>query len=705
LSVQKGADPLVDPKAVLDYLRERARHPLTGGELARRLKVPEDRHAEFDALLEEMAGDGRVYRQRKGGYALPEHLNLAIGRLQVTAGGDGFVLTDPDRPDVFIPQRHRGSAVDGDLVVARVEREQKRRNPEGRVIRVLRRAYEQVVGVYHRKRRGYGIVVPQEPPLSVDFFVPGERKGEAVDGDVVLARVSDWGDGEASPVAEIVEVLGKPDAPGVDVLAILLGHQLPLEFPEEVERAADVLAKSGVTAADMAGRLDMRDQLTLTIDPADARDHDDALTVRPMGDGRFELGVHIADVAHYVEEGSPLDVEALDRGTSVYLVDRVVPMLPHPLSSDLCSLVPGQDRLAMSVLFTVTGDGLIEGTNMVRTVIRSGHRLSYEDAQAILDGGDAPKDLAQALHTLKRLSRVYRRERRDRGSIDFDLPESRVVLNASGEPTDVQRVLRLEAHRLVEDLMILANEAVARFAGEQKLPLLYRIHERPNPERLAGLRQLGGTFGYTIPDRRLKPLDIAKLVAAMKGKPQEQLVTTVALRSMKQAAYSAENRGHFGLASEAYLHFTSPIRRYPDLVVHRQLGRWLDNPKSARKMDRRKLEDMAEHTSDRERRAERAERDSVDLKKIEFMERHLGEDFSGTISGVTAFGLFVLLDDFHVDGLVHVSTLQNDYYSFIEEEHALVGRRKRARYRLGDTLQVRVVRVDRERRRIDFELA
>jgi ribonuclease R len=595
--------------------------------------------------------------------------------------------------------------VDGDLVVARVEREQRRRNPEGRVIRVLRRAYEQVVGVYHRKRRGYGIVVPQEPPLSVDFFVPGERKGVAVDGDVVLARVTDWGDGEPSPVAEIVEVLGKPDEPGVDVLAILLGHQLPLEFPEDVDRAAQVLAKSGVTKADVAGRLDMRDQLTLTIDPADARDHDDALSVRALEDGRFELGVHIADVAHYVQEGSPLDVEALDRGTSVYLVDRVVPMLPHPLSSDLCSLVPGQDRLAMSVLFTVTGDGLVEGTKMVRTVIRSRHRLSYQDAQAILDGGDAPKDLAQALHTLRRLSRVYRSERRDRGSIDFDLPESRVVLNASGEPTDVQRVLRLEAHRLVEDLMILANEAVARFAGEQKLPLLYRIHERPNPERLAGLRQLGATFGYTVPDRRLKPLDIAKLVAAMKGKPQEQLVTTVALRSMKQAAYSAENRGHFGLASEAYLHFTSPIRRYPDLVVHRQLGCWLDNPKSARKMDRRKLEEMAEHTSDRERRAERAERDSVDLKKIEFMERHLGEDFAGTISGVTAFGLFVLLDDFHVDGLVHVSTLQNDYYSFIEEEHALVGRRKRARYRLGDTLQVRVVRVDRERRRIDFELA
>jgi ribonuclease R len=695
----------VDPKAVLDYLRERARHPLTSGELARRLQVPEDRHAEFDALLAEMAENGRVYRQRKGGYALPEHLNLAIGRLQVTAGGDGFVLTDPDRPDVFIRQRHRGSAVDGDLVVARVEREQRRRNPEGRVIRVLRRAYEQVVGVYHRKRRGYGIVVPQEPPLSVDFFVPGERKGVAVDGDVVLARVTDWGDGEPSPVAEIVEVLGKPDEPGVDVLAILLGHQLPLEFPEDVDRAAQVLAKSGVTKADVAGRLDMRDQLTLTIDPADARDHDDALSVRALEDGRFELGVHIADVAHYVQEGSPLDVEALDRGTSVYLVDRVVPMLPHPLSSDLCSLVPGQDRLAMSVLFTVTGDGLVEGTKMVRTVIRSRHRLSYQDAQAILDGGDAPKDLAQALHTLRRLSRVYRSERRDRGSIDFDLPESRVVLNASGEPTDVQRVLRLEAHRLVEDLMILANEAVARFAGEQKLPLLYRIHERPNPERLAGLRQLGATFGYTVPDRRLKPLDIAKLVAAMKGKPQEQLVTTVALRSMKQAAYSAENRGHFGLASEAYLHFTSPIRRYPDLVVHRQLGCWLDNPKSARKMDRRKLEEMAEHTSDRERRAERAERDSVDLKKIEFMERHLGEDFAGTISGVTAFGLFVLLDDFHVDGLVHVSTLQNDYYSFIEEEHALVGRRKRARYRLGDTLQVRVVRVDRERRRIDFELA
>lgn len=694
----------VEAQDVLEFLAERANHPVRRRELARKLEVPDHEYAAFKTLLQRLEDEGQVYRQRKGGYALPKNLNLGIGRLQVTQRGDAFVVTGRDRPDIFVRQRHRGSAVDGDFVVARVEKRPRRRNPEGRVIRVLRRAYEQVVGVYHDRGRGYGVVVAQEPQLTVDFLVPAEMAGEASDGDLVLARVTDWGEGEPSPIAEVARVLGRPGDAGLDVLAILLGHQLPLEFPADVEREAEAVAARGIEEQEVSGRLDLRDRLTFTIDPADARDHDDALSVRSTGGGRFELGVHIADVSHYVREGGALDAEALARGTSVYLVDRVVPMLPHALSSDLCSLRPDEDRLTMSVLFTVAGDGEVLDAEVRRTVIRSRHRLAYEEAQEILDGGPAPPELREALETVLRFSRRYRGQRRQRGSIDFDLPESRVVLNASGEPTDVQRVLRLESHLLIEDLMILANEAVARLVGREGVPALYRVHEAPGDEPLQNLRELGATFGYTLPKGEVSPRDVAKLLDAMKGKPQEQLVTTVALRSMKQALYSAENRGHFGLASKAYLHFTSPIRRYPDLVVHRQLGRWLDDPSAAREADAGRLEEIAEHASELERRAEQAERDSIDLKKIEFMERHLGDEFTGTISGVTNFGLFILLDEYHVEGLVHVSSLQDDYYRLVEEEHALVGRRKKRRYRLGDPVTVQVVRVDRERRRIDFEL-
>jgi ribonuclease R len=655
---------------------------------------------------------GLVYRHRKGAYSTPDRLGLAVGRLQVISSGDAFVVTGPSEPDVFIRSHHRKSAVEGDRVVARIER-RRRRNPEGRVIRVLERAYQQIVGVYHR-RKAYGVVVPQEPRLPVELFVPTDHTADASDGDVVLVEIVDWGEKEPSPVARVKQVLGKPDEPGLDVLAILLGHQLPLEFPSEVEEEADGVARRGITEVDLDGRTDLRDRLVFTVDPADARDHDDALSIHPLSDGRFEVGVHIADVSFYVEEGSALDSEARERGTSVYLVDRVVPMLPHALSSGLCSLVPEEDRLTLSILYEVNSAGSIGGARVVRSVIRSAHRLSYDEAQALLDGDELPglesAELVEALRRLRDVSRLLRTAREARGSIDFDLPEARVVLGASGEPEDVQRVLRLESHLLVEDLMIQANETVAQLAEKVGLPSIYRVHEPPAEPALEGLRELAATFGHHLPSGSLTPSAIAALLDAMRGRPQEQLVSTVALRSMQQARYATENLGHFGLASSAYLHFTSPIRRYPDLVVHRQTVRWLESQgrKTETARDRRdstRLSVIAEHASERERRAMAAERDSVDLKKIQFMERHLGDEFSGTISGVTRFGLFVLLDDFHVDGLIHVSALHDDYFRFVESRHALVGRRSKRQFTLGDAVRVQVARVDRERRRIDFELS
>jgi ribonuclease R len=689
---------------ILSYLRKEASRPLKAKELARELDVPQEEYDDFRGVLRELEDEGLVIRQRKGRYAVPERINLAVGRLQVTRGGDGFVNTERGKDDVFVPERHLASAVDGDLVVARIEHRPQGKNPRGRIIRVLERAWKQVVGRYDRKRN-YGFVHAQEPEIRKDLFVPPDFEGEADDGDVVVLEVLEWGDEEPNPVGRVVEVLGRPGDPGVDVLSILHGHQLPLEFPPEVLEDAERTADFGIQPEDKEGRDDFRDVLTFTIDPPDAEDFDDALSIRSLEGGEYEVGIHIADVGFYVHPGGELDREALERGTSVYLVDRVVPMLPHALSNDLCSLVPEEDRLTMSVVFRMDGRGGVRDSRVTRGVIRSDRRLSYDDAHALAQGeADGDPQLADGIRRLLKMSKGIRRRREERGSIDFDLPESRVVLNAAGEPTDIQRVRRLPTHMLIEDFMILANETVAELALDEEFPILFRVHDEPDEEKLGNLRELAATFGHHLPTRNVEPLDLARLVEAMEDTPQEQLINTATLRSMQKAVYSPENIGHFGLASDAYAHFTSPIRRYPDLVVHRQLARWLDDPESARSVDVSRLQSIADHCSERERVAQEAERDSVDLKKIEFMERHLGDEFDGTIAGVTAFGFFVLLDEYDVEGLVHISTLTDDYYVYLEEQHALLGEKKRRKFQLGDRVRVQVVRVDREARQIDFEL-
>jgi len=701
-------DPHGSRGEILAFLRRRAKHPLTIRELAAELGVAQPDYAAFGDRLREMERDGLIYRQRKGRIALPKDLNLVVGRLQITRSGDGFVLPESgEGDDVYVPQRHLGTGVEGDIVIARVEHRRKGRNPAGSVVRVLQRAWTSVVGSY-RARRTYGFVTPREPPLGIQIFIPPGGAGEAEDGELVAVEIVDWGETEPNPIGRVTRTLGAPGDPGVDVLAIILGHQLPLEFPKDVESAAGRIASRGILPEDLEGREDFRDDLVITIDPEDAKDHDDALSIRPTSGGGFTVGVHIADVSFYVKPGDALDREARERGTSVYLVDRVVPMLPHALSSDLCSLVPGEDRLTLSVVFEVDGKGTILGSRFVRGIVRSRQRLSYEKAQALLDDAErGSRELVEALRSLRLVAGAQRRRRQERGSIDFDLPESRVILDAAGEPTDVQRILRLESHRIVEDLMILTNETVAEAALRGALPILFRVHEEPDAERMEALRTLAASFDHRLPRRRIKPLDLATLVSAMEGTPQEGLISTVTLRSMKQARYATVNVGHFGLASQAYAHFTSPIRRYPDLVVHRQLVRGLLGKGKKRKGEATSDGDLAAlavHASARERRAVAAERESTALKKTEFMERHLGDEFPGTIAGVTAFGLFVLLDDYDIEGLVRVSSLGDDYYSLRENEHALVGRRRKRCFRLGDPVTVRVARVDRDAREVDLEL-
>ncbi len=693
----------VSAESVIRHLQMEARRPLKAKELAHALDVEEPDYNEFKDLLGRLVEDGVLYRAKSQRYALPEKINLATGPLQVIRSGAGFVETE-EGPDIFIPPNAMGTAMDGDRVVARVERKRSGDRPEGRIIKVLERARTTVVGVYH-PARSYGFVVPEDKKLNKDVFVPPGQDAGAVDGDVVVVRVTSWGDTQRGPAGEVETILGKMGDPGVDVLAVAHGHELPLSFPPEVEAEAARLKERGVQIGSDAERHDLRGQLIFTIDPADAKDHDDALSIQRGEDDLWHVGVHIADVSHYVEEGGEIDQEAFKRATSVYLVDRVIPMLPETLSNDLCSLRPHEDRLALSLLLRLDDDANVRSHEVVRSVIRSAHKLAYEDAQAVIDGtASVTEEADRAVRDLSALARKLRAKRAERGSIDFDLPEARVVLNTAGEPTDIQKVLRLEAHRLVEDFMILANETVDRAARERKLPFLRRVHENPDGDRLEQLQAFLAGLGVRIPDAPA-PKDLQRAISQFEGRPEESLVSTVVLRSMKRARYSEKPLGHFGLATDYYTHFTSPIRRYSDLVVHRLTTRaMVDGEKLPEELRTEMLPAVARRTSERERVAVNAERDSIDLKKTEFMQQHVGDTFDGTVSGVTSFGLFILLDRFFVEGLVHVSSLGDDYYVFLEDKFALVGENTKKQYRLGDRVQVQVAAVNIEDRKIDFAL-
>jgi ribonuclease R len=685
------------------HVRSSGRGPLKTKEIARGLGVPARLYRALRKRLAAMEREGQLYRVKGNRYAVPETISLVVGRLQVIRSGDAFVVSPQEKQDVFVPAAVLDSAMDGDQVVARVEGRPRGSQPTGRVIKVLERAHPTIVGTYHRDR-GYGFVVPHDRRLHRDVFIPPAGALEAEDGDVVVARIRSYGDRKLGPVGEVERVLGLMHDPGVDVLAIIYHHGLPVEFPAAVEEEARARARADPSHDPT--RHDRRDLHVFTIDPVDAKDHDDALSVRPAGEGLWEVGIHIADVSHYVEPGGALDLEALGRGTSVYLVDRVIPMLPEALSSGACSLLPGEDRAAVSVFVGLDDEGEVVSHHFERCLVRSRHRLNYEEVEEVLTGTtsvDEPTD--EALKALGRLSRKLLDRRASRGSLDFDLPEARVELGEGGEPLDIQRRMRLGSHRLIEEFMLLANTLVGEEAKGRELPLLFRVHEPPPRDRLDPLRRFLSTLGYHLPQKKVGPRHLQKILNRVEGRPEEPLVSTVVLRSMSRARYDAEDLGHFGLALRSYTHFTSPIRRYPDLLAHRVLVRAV--------VERRPVPEewfsgglpaVAERCSARERVAAEAERDSVELKKIEFMKRHLGEDFWGTVSGVTAFGFFVLLEDYFVEGLVHVSALHDDYYELHEEAYALTGSRSGRTFRLGDRVQVQVARVDKEERRIDFVL-
>ncbi len=696
---------------ILDLLHKDGK-PAPIREVARRLGLEPEVRREFKLALRQMIGDGEVVKIRGTRIGLPDRMNLVAGRLTCNPAGYGFVAPETRKAgqkDVYVSALNLKEAFHGDRVVVRVERVTPK-GPEGRIIRVLERAMQRLVGRYEDDGKFGGRVVPFDKRVLHELFVPAGEGGGAKAGDMVSAEITRPPSATRNPLGRVLEVLGRLDDPGVDLKVVMAKFGLPDAFPAEVEAEAQAVPTT-VRPEDTAGRTDFRPWPTCTVDPETARDHDDAISLDRMPNGHWLLGVHIADVAHYVREGTPLDQEAYLRGTSVYFPDRVVPMLPHALSSHICSLIDGEDRLTQTVVLELDAEGRVLRTEFHDGVIRSAARMSYQQVQAIVDGDGALRERFAALvplfERMDQLAKLMRKRRYERGSLDFDLPEPKLVLDASGAMTGIVASARLDSMRAIEEFMLAANEAVAEKLTDAGAPALFRVHEAPDLERVEQFCDLAKSFGYRVPTNleSIRPEDFQSVLRQIAGKPEERLISTLLLRTMKLARYFEENLGHFGLATKMYAHFTSPIRRYPDLVVHRALRAARRKKDAVREAQLQEaLPQMGLHLSEMERRADEAERELTEWKKVRFMADKLGERFSGYITGVQSFGVFVELDAVYVQGLVHVSSMSDDYYAFDDRAHQLKGGNTNKVYRLGDRIEVQLARVDLERRQLDFAL-
>src|SRR2546423_3693719 len=704
---------------VLALLRAPDYRPQDRNEIAQAIRCKgRDRMAVRNALGE-LEHSGEIVRIRKNCYILPAEADLVTGKLSIHQAGFGFLVSEKSgEPDIFIAAENTGTAMNGDRVVARINRDLPQRRgkvraaqavghrSEGRVIRILERARDKIVGTLQQSKNFY-YVVSDDPRLVHNVYVqvPPRQKLPKVPtrGDKVVVRLEDWQSRHVNPEGEIVEVLGRSDAPGVDMLSIIRKFDLPTDFPKGVLEEANRIPKS-VEQQMINGREDLRDRFIVTIDPDDARDFDDAIDVEKTGEG-WRLGVHIADVSAYVTPNSALDREARRRGNSVYLPDRVIPMLPERLSNGVCSLNPNVDRLTFSVFVEFDKEGRAKHSRFGRSVIRSAKRLTYKEAYAILKS-KPDGELSQRLHTAWELASLLRRKRFEHGSLDLDFPEVKVYVDKNGKPIRLERVENDESHQLIEEFMLAANEAVAREMRHRSIPTLYRAHEDPDPEKLGEYREFILSFGYKVGDLSQRK-ELQRCLASTRGKPEEQALKIGLLKSLKRARYAALPLGHYGLAKVNYLHFTSPIRRYADLVVHRELAEL--NSRRRPKIDISQMESMAVHISDTERNAAEAEIESVRLKKLQFFEEQLKqrnpEVFRAAVMDVRNFGLLVELPDALVNGVVHISTLGDDFYRFDAAQRRLVGRRTNRRYSIGDQLKVFVSRVDVFKQQIDFAVA
>jgi len=709
--VSPPTDPQIRNRA-LEILARLGR-PTTEKDILKMLRVKGDMRLAAKRVLEEMIAEGKLARTRANRLGLPEKMDLVAGRLECKSGGFGFVR--PDRkgePDIYIAGAALGEALHGDRVLVHIDSKNRYGKPEGHIVEVLERASTVVVGRF-AKDAGGARVVPFDPNFLYEVFISHGDEAGAQPGQMVVAELTRYPGPFRAPLGRVIEVLGRLDEPGVDVRVIIAKYALRDPFPDEVSREAERIPTE-VSEDVLSGRTDFRGQDIVTIDGETARDFDDAVQVEVTPNGNYVLGVHIADVAHYVSEGSALDREALERGTSVYFPERAVPMLPERLSNGICSLNPDVDRLVQSVRVEVSPTGHIVEYELYDGVIRSAARMTYTAVRQILVDED-PKvrgryeSLVPLFERMLALYRILRARREKRGSIDFDLPEPEILLDVEGLVTGIVAAERNVAHQIIEEFMLLANEVVASHISHLEVPSLYRVHEKPDEDRVEEFEDFIAGFGYRLRAgaESLKPKNFQKLLKQIDGRPEERLISFLMLRTMKQARYAMENEGHYALAAPIYTHFTSPIRRYPDLVVHRLLRevRTRGVPSVETQRARRvKLPKVADHASMTERRAEEAERELVEWKKVRFMADKLGDVFVGYVTGVTNFGLFVELEEFFVEGLVHISTLVDDYYRFNEKAHTLRGESSGRLYRLGDRLEVQVVRVDQEKRQIDLAI-
>jgi ribonuclease R len=708
---------------VLEYLARQQNRQFKAKELARALRVPPAHYREFRDFVKTLAREGKITKHARNHYSHAQQSSTLTGTLHVKSQGYAFLIVGEGQEDVFISQKNMGTALNRDLVKVQLFARPSGRKPEGRVVEVIKRSRQNIVGTL-RKGKHFYFVKPDEMKLLQDIYIPDEFLDGAQLGQKVAVAIENWDDPSLNPEGRIVKVLGFPNETGVDVMSVAFSFDLPADFPVAVENAAEQL-KLDITPDLLRNRLDLREQLIFTIDPEDAKDFDDAVSLRHLENGNYELGVHIADVSHYVKEGSTIDKEALARGTSVYLVDRVVPMLPEKLSNDLCSLKPHTDRLTYSCIMELTPKGEVVNYRIAETIIHSKRRFNYEEVQKILDGEKSSADTAStdeekklnaeldmALREMNELANILTRRRLRNGSLDFDTPEVKVVLDAAGFPVEIRRKLRQDSNRLIEEFMLLANQTIAKHVDlklaqkRSKPPFIYRIHEPPDPLKIEEFALFVKAFGYNFDHQQtITSKLLSKFLSEIQGEPEADIIETVMLRSLMKAKYATENLGHFGLAFKHYSHFTSPIRRYPDLIAHRTLKAYASGyHPDMHDAFSRKLSYAAQQSSERELVALEAERASVKMKQTQFMTRHLGDEFDGIISGVVSFGIFVEIPQFLVEGLVHISDLADDYYLFEEKAYRLKGQNSGRVYRLGDEVRVRVVRADPGERLLDFVL-
>lgn len=723
---------------LLTLMKDPTYVPMKLKELAMLLGVPKEQRKDLEEVLNELVASGKVGISKKGKYARSE-VFAQTGIFSAHHRGFGFVTIEGRDGDLFVPPDDTGDAMDGDTVQVIIDENGRGGRAEARVLKVLKHANETLIGTFE-KNKSFGFVIPDNPRITMDIFIPQGKENGAVSGHKVVVKLDTYATRNKNPEGHVQEILGHINDPGVDILSIVRAYGLPEGFPEDVmeevshapeELSADYVAEE----IGKNGRVDLRDVPMVTIDGEDAKDLDDAVSVSKEtinGETIYHLGVHIADVSHYVKEGTPLDAEAYKRGTSVYLVDRVIPMLPHRLSNGICSLNAGCDRLAMSCLMDIDEKGIIVGHKICESVVRIDRRMTYTAVNAILEAKngteepqtDAPEkekskekaefakkcleeyaDFVPMFLLLDETARVLRKKRMARGAVDFDFPECKIILDAKGRQVEIRPYERNAATMLIEDCMLAANETVAEDYYWQQIPFLYRSHEKPDGEKIKRFGILINNFGYSIrlQNGELHPKEMQKLLEKAAGSPEEALLARLALRSMKQAKYTTECMGHFGLAANYYTHFTSPIRRYPDLQIHRIIKENLHGGLTKKRIAHYEkiLPEVAIWTSSRERLADEAERETDKAKKVQFMERHIGEEFTGVISGISNYGFYVELPN-TVEGMVRLANLDGDYYVFDEEHYELVGERTRKKFKLGQTVKIQVVSVDRYLKTIDF---